>query len=82
MWYSNERLEFRADDGRLLRVENQRESEKKFLLALASAVWTTFKIAARGSFLAAIAALPFGMLAARNMHAPLVMYGSSRPAWC
>lgn len=73
VWYGNERLEFRADDGRLLRVENQRESEKRFLVALAGAVWTTFKIAALGSFLAAIAALPFGVLAAKNMHAPLAV---------
>lgn len=71
VWYGNERLEFRADDGRLLRVENQRESESRFLLALAGAVWITFKIAALGSFLAAVAALPFGVAAAKNMRTPL-----------
>jgi phosphonate ABC transporter permease subunit PhnE len=71
VWYGNERLEFRADDGRVLRIENERESEKRFLAALAEAVWTTFKIAALGSFFAAVAALPAGVGAARNMHAPL-----------
>ena len=78
VWYGNERLEFRADDGRLLRVENERESEKRFLAALAEAVWTTFKIAALGSFLAAIAALPAGVLAARNMHVPLWLARTTR----
>jgi len=71
IWYGNEQLEFRADDGRLLRVENQRASEQRFLLALAEAVWTTFKIATLGSFLAAVLALPCGLVAAKNMQAPL-----------
>ncbi len=70
VWYGSEQLEFRADDGRLLRVENQRVSERRFLAALAEAVWTTFKIATLGSFLAAVMALPFGLLAAKNMEAP------------
>jgi phosphonate ABC transporter permease subunit PhnE len=78
VWYGNERLEFRADDGRLLRVENRRESEKTFLTALAGAVWTTFKIAALGSFLAALAAMPFGIIAAKNMHVPLALARSAR----
>jgi phosphonate transport system permease protein len=78
VWYGNERLEFRADDGRVLRVENQRESEKRFLVALAEAVWTTFKIAALGSFVAALAALPAGVLGARNMHVPLWLARSAR----
>jgi phosphonate ABC transporter permease subunit PhnE len=78
VWYGNERLEFRADDGRVLRIENERESEKRFLAALAEAIWTTFKIAALGSFLAAVAALPAGVVAARNMRAPVWLARSAR----
>lgn len=71
LWYGNEQLEYRADDGRLLRVENERESEAAFLGALGGAVWVTFKIGTIGSFLAAALALPFGLLAAKNMALPL-----------
>lgn len=70
IWFGNERLEFRADDGRLLRVENRRESEMRFVAALGGAAWTTFKIATLGSLLAALAALPFGLAGAKNMQAP------------
>lgn len=67
IWYGNERLEFKSDDGRVLRVQNQRETEAKFLRGLGDAVWTTFKIATLGSFLAAALALPFGIASAHNM---------------
>lgn len=70
VWYGPERLEFRADDGRVLRVENRRETERQFLLALAGAIWTTFKIATLGSLIAALAALPFGLASARNLRLP------------
>jgi len=78
LWYGSERLEYKADDGRVLRVENQRATEAKFLSGLASAVWTTFKIAALGSLLAAVAGLVPGVLAARNMEAPAWIAWSSR----
>ena len=70
LWYGAERLEYKADDGRVLRVENQREVEKKFLLGLADAIWTTIKIATIGSLLAAVMALPLGIIVARNMAVP------------
>lgn len=70
VWYGVERLEIRADDGRVLRVENRRESEARFLLALLGAAWTTFKIATLGSLIAALAAFPFGLVSARNMRQP------------
>ncbi len=70
VWYGAERLEIRADDGRVLRVENRRESEARFLLALLGAAWTTFKIATLGSLIAALAAFPFGLVSARNMRQP------------
>ena len=70
LWYGAERLEYKADDGRVLRVENQREVERKFLLGLADAIWTTIKIATIGSLLAAVMALPLGIIVARNMAVP------------
>lgn len=70
LWYGNPALEYRADDGRVLRVENQRESEARFLGALARGVWSTLQVATLGSLLAALLAMPFGVLTARNMALP------------
>jgi len=70
LWFGNERLEYRSDDGRVLRVENQRETEARFLVALARAIWTTFAIATLGSLVAALLAAPFGVVAAKNMALP------------
>ena len=67
IWYGNPRLEFISDDGRVLRVQDQRAVETRFVQALADATWTTFKIATLGSFIAALLALPFGVGAAHNM---------------
>ncbi len=70
LWFGPERLEFRSDDGTLLRVENRQEVETSFLVGLARATWTTFQIATIGSLLAALIALPLGLLSARNLRAP------------
>jgi phosphonate transport system permease protein len=70
VWFGAERLEFRSDDGRLLRVEDRRAVEADFLLALVRATWVTFQIATLGSLLAALLALPLGLLAARSLGAP------------
>ena len=70
VWFGNPRLEFRSDDGSLLRVENRPQVERQFLAALARATWTTVQIATLGSLLGAVLALPLGVLAARNLGAP------------
>jgi len=70
VWFGPTRLEYRSDDGALLRVENRQVLEVAFLQALARATWTTFQIATLGTFLASILALPLGLLAARNLPAP------------
>ena len=70
VWFGNTRLEFRSDDGTLLRVENRQQVERQFLAALARATWTTVQIATLGSLLGALLALPLGVLAARNLGAP------------
>jgi len=70
VWFGPERLEYRGEDGTLLRVEDRRQVEVKFLLALGRATWTTFQIATLGSLMAAVMALPLGLLAARNLNAP------------
>ena len=54
VWFGNPNLEYTADDGRVLRVEDQRVVEAKFLMGLTDAIWTTLKIATLGSLLAAI----------------------------
>ena len=70
VWFGNTRLEFRSDDGTLLRVENRQQAELGFLAALARATWITVEIATLGSLLGALLALPLGVLAARNLGAP------------
>lgn len=69
-WFGAPRVEFKSDSGEVLRVENLRERERTYLLGLVDAIWTTLKVATLGSLLAAIAALPFGIIAARNMALP------------
>ena len=70
IWFGPERLEYRSDDGTVLRVENRRLVEADFLAGLGRATWTTFQIATLGSLLAAVLALPLAMGAARNLRAP------------
>ncbi len=70
LWFGAERLEYRSEDGTLLRVEGRRQVEANFLAALGRATWTTFQIATLGSLLAAVLALPLGLLSARNLRAP------------
>jgi phosphonate transport system permease protein len=69
-WFGPERLEYRSDDGTLLRVEDRRQVEANFLSALLRATWVTFQIATLGSLLAALLALPLALLVARNLRAP------------
>ena len=69
-WWGQPRLEFRSDDGTLLRVEDRRVVERAFLLAVARGCWVTLQIATLGSLLAALLALPLALLAARNLGAP------------
>ena len=71
LWFGDSKLEYKADDGRLLRVEDQSAVEAKFLMGLGGAVWTTLKIATLGSLLAAILGAPLGFLSAKNMHTPM-----------
>ena len=70
LWFGEPIVEYKSDDGRVLRTEDRRETEAAFLAAVGRAMWTTFKIATLGSLLAAIAALPFGIASARNMLLP------------
>ncbi|MBA3597280.1 MAG: ABC transporter permease subunit [Methylibium sp.] len=70
LWFGEPRLEYRSDDGRLLRVEDRRAVEASWLRGLLEATWTTLKIGTLGSFFAGVIALPLGFLAARNAGAP------------
>jgi phosphonate ABC transporter permease subunit PhnE len=73
VWFGNTALEFRNDEGHLLRRENQQESETKYLAGVGRAIWTTFQIATLGTLLAALLGAPLGTLAAKNMRAPIAI---------
>lgn len=70
LWFGNPRLEYRSDDGTVLRVEDRRAVEASYLHGLVDATWTTVRIATLGSLLAALLALPLSMLSARNLGVP------------
>lgn len=44
LWRGPQRLEYRADDGRLLRVEDRRAVAARYLQEVLRATWTTLKI--------------------------------------
>ena len=73
VWFGDTRLEYKSEDGTVLRVENRQTAERTYLAGLADAAWTTIKIGTLGSLLAAIAALPLGVLSARNLGAPRIV---------
>jgi len=70
VWFGETHLEYRSDDGRVLRVENRRQVEADYLTGLGRATWTTVRIATLGSLLGALLALPLAVLTARNLAAP------------
>ena len=69
-WLGDTHLEYKSDDGKVLRVENRQQVEKNYLAGLARATWTTLRIASLGSLLAALFALPIAIIAAKNLGAP------------
>ena len=73
VWFGEPNLEYKAADGRVLRVEDRRLVEARYLWGVLDAAWTTLKIATVGSFLAAFLALPLGFIAARNANAPRLL---------
>lgn len=77
-WLGNPRLEYRSEDGQLLRVEDRRAVEQSYLWGVARATWTTLQIATLGSALAALLALPLSLLAARNLGAPRPLAAAAR----
>ena len=70
VWLGNPNLQYRSDDGTLLRVENRQQVEVNYLAGLGGATWTTIRIATLGSLLGALLALPLAVLTARNLSAP------------
>lgn len=69
-WLGNPKLEYRSDDGTLLRTENRQMVERDYLQGLAEATWTTLRIATLGSLLGALLGLPLALFTARNLSAP------------
>ena len=78
LWFGPTQLEYRSDDGTVLRVENRQVVELNFLKALATATWTTVQIATLGSLLGALLALPLGLLSAHNLAAPRLVAAAAR----
>jgi phosphonate transport system permease protein len=78
VWLGEPRLAYRSDDGTVLRVEDRRVVEAGFLAGLGRATWATFQIATLGSLLAALLALPLGLLSARNLNAPRLVAAAAR----
>lgn len=70
VWFGNPQLEYKSDDGTVLRVENRQEVEADYLAGLGRATWTTIRIATLGSLLGALFALPLAVMTARNLAAP------------
>jgi len=70
VWFGNPQLEYRSDDGTVLRTEDRRAVERDYLAGLGRATWTTIRIATLGSLLGALLALPLAVLTARNLNAP------------
>jgi phosphonate transport system permease protein len=78
VWFGPTRLEYIADDGRILRTENRQVVEQNFLWAVARGVWVTVVIGSLGSIIAAILALPLAMVSATNVHAPKMIAVAAR----
>ena len=70
VWFGETRHEIRDQDGKLLRVDDQRATERRYVAGVGRALWTTLRIATLGTALAALIALPLGLLAARTLNAP------------
>ncbi len=70
LWFGDPQRAITNDEGQVLRVDDERATEQRYLGGLARAVWTTLRIATLGTVLAALLALPLGLLAARTLHAP------------
>lgn len=70
VWLGDPQLEYRSDDGTLLRTENRQTVEADYLRGLARATFTTVSIATLGSLLGALLGLPLAVLSARNLGAP------------
>lgn len=80
LWFGNPVLQVRDAEGRVLRTEDQRATERRYLQGVGRALWTTLRIATLGTVLAALAALPLGLLAARNLHAPRLLAWTAKGA--
>ena len=56
IWFGDTNLQVRDADGRVLRTEDQRATERQYLQGVGRALWTTLRIATLGTVLAALIA--------------------------
>lgn len=80
MWFGDTNLQIRDADGRVLRTEDQRATERRYVQGVGRALWTTLRIATLGTALAALIALPLGLLAARNLRATRALSWGAKAA--
>ena len=67
IWLGDTHLEYKSDDGKVLRVENRQQVEQHYLAGLARATWTTLQIATLGSLLAVFFSLPLAIVATKKL---------------
>ncbi len=68
IWTGSENFEYKNDEGVVLRTENQKELEEKFLFSLMRAGWMSFKVATVGSALAALLGFFLCLLASKKLN--------------
>ncbi len=78
VWFGDTHAEARDADGKVLRVDDQQANERRYLAGVGRALWTTLRIATLGTALAALIALPLGLLAARTLHAPRPLFWGAK----
>lgn len=74
VWFGDVHSQVRDQDGKVLRVDDQQATERRYLAGVARALWTTLRIATLGTAMAALIALPLGLLAARTLRAPRLLF--------
>lgn len=78
IWFGETNRVVLDGEGRVLRIEDQQATERRYVQGVGRALWTTLRIATLGTVLAALIALPLGLLASRNLHAPRAFFWGAK----
>ena len=74
IWNGDEHFEYKDDEGKVLRVDNQKKQEGEFLFSIMRSGWMTFKIATIGSALAAFFGFLLSWPASKKLKFPKTFY--------